>query len=87
MHIQSITTLAKLSTEELIAVFTDARNTRIIRDIALKRWLILDELAFQASIARMRALIDAARREFAGADTFRSVRTSRRKPDAKTEHD
>ena len=67
MIIRSIRTLDKVSSDELVAVFTDERNTRAIREAALERWLRLDSVVRQASIDRIHALIDEARQEFSAA--------------------
>lgn len=57
MIVSSLDVLGKLSKEQLWDVALDKDNVPEIQDIALQKWLALNEREHLESMARMRALL------------------------------
>ena len=76
MQISSVEQLENLSKDELLEVATDRRNTKDIQDIALERWLLLDDKEFSESMTRLRQLVDTARRLMHRSDDASAGRSS-----------
>ena len=62
MRITLVDELENLTKDQLLEVATDKRNTEVIQDAALERWLMLDDKDFADSISRLRQLVDTAKR-------------------------
>jgi hypothetical protein len=57
MKIDTLDALGKLSKEALLEAALDKANTSDIQDIALQKWMALNEREHLESMARMRALL------------------------------
>jgi len=57
MVVDSLDALGKLSKDDLWEVALDKENAAVIQDIALQKWLVLNEREHLESMARMRALL------------------------------
>ena len=57
MIVTTLDVLARLSKEELWEAALDKQNTPDIQDIALRKWMVLDERDHRESMARMHNLV------------------------------
>ncbi len=76
MQISTVEQLENLSKDELLEVATDRRNNKDIQDIALERWLLLDDKEFSESITRLRQLVETAKRLIRRSDDTSAGRSS-----------
>lgn len=57
MVVATLDVLSKLSKEDLLEVALDKQNSADIQEIALQKWLVLDEHEHRERMARMRMFL------------------------------